>query len=89
MTTTTTITVPDIVTEPVPIDRNAKRRAQAAAKRQAEQMYDQWETEKVAPLSRDEKVVIAHMRGWAHFGPLCRMCKIESHAAEILNRVRQ
>jgi hypothetical protein len=88
--TTTTITLPDpVMPDPVPIDRNAKRRAQAAAKRQAEQMYDAWETEKVAPLSRDEKVVIAHMRGWAHFGPLCRMCKIESHLANALNEVRR
>lgn len=89
MTTTTTITVPDAVTEPVPIDRNARRRQQAAARREAEKMYDAWETEKVAPLSRDEKVVIAHMRGWAHFGPLCRMCRIESHLATALNEVRR
>lgn len=30
------------------------------------------------PLSRDEVVVIAHMRGHAHFGPLCRMCRAET-----------
>lgn len=33
------------------------------------------------PLSRDEVVVIAHLRGWCHFGPLCRLCKAESTAA--------
>ena len=89
-TTTKTITVPDLpAPAPVPIDRNARRRAQAAAKREAEQFYDSWDTDKVAPLSRDEKVVIAHLRGWTHFGPLCRMCKVESYAAAVLSEVRR
>ena len=81
-TRTRTVTVPD-----APVDRNAKRRAAATARREAEQFYDGWDTDHVAPLSRDEKVVIAHLRGWLHYGPLCRMCKVEAHVASITAQV--
>jgi hypothetical protein len=29
-------------------------------------------------LTGEEKVAVAHVRGWTHFGPLCPMCTAEA-----------
>lgn len=62
-------------TNVVPLPTPAQR-AEASAIVHYEQEADRMA--RYLPLSRDEIVVIAHLRGHAHFGPLCRMCKAEA-----------
>lgn len=40
----------------------------------AQQHYEGDPSDHYLPLTSEEKVVVAHLRGWAHFGPLCRLC---------------
>jgi len=75
------------VTITVPRVTNDKRAAAIRARREAAEFYDGWSDARLYPLARDEKVVIAHMRGWAHFGPLCRMCKAEADYVNLWKQV--
>jgi hypothetical protein len=53
----------------VPLHTPAQRAAMSALVH-----YERTDGASLLPLSTDEKVVIAHLRGWAHFGPMCRLC---------------
>jgi len=77
----------EAVTITLPRVTNDKRAAATRARREAAAFYDGWSDARLYPISRDEKVVIAHLRGWAHFGPLCRMCKAEADYASLWREV--
>lgn len=36
--------------------------------------YETTDQQHYLPLSPTELVAVAHLRGWAHFGPMCPIC---------------
>lgn len=63
----TSITSARSVRTPPPGDETVSQRA-------AREHYEADDSGRYTPVTVAEKAVIAHLRGWVHFGPLCPLC---------------
>lgn len=70
--------MPDTTASVTPL-HTPEQRAMIAAR----EHYEAQEPASGGTLSVEEKVAVAHIRGYAHFGPLCRMCKADSTIANL------
>jgi hypothetical protein len=59
----------DTTANVTPLHTPAQRAAAAALVH-----YETRDQSHYLPLSPTELVAVAHLRGWAHFGPMCPIC---------------
>lgn len=59
----------DTTADVTPLHTPAQRAAMAALAH-----YETTDQSRYLPLSPAELVAVAHLRGWAHFGPMCPVC---------------